>query len=70
MAKPNPYKVDSHIANIAMRKADNRKSVYSECVRSSFKLTGSLAPGFDNKDLQAWIDLYHPEVFDDKGKKR
>jgi hypothetical protein len=29
-----------------------------------------MAPGFDAKDLMAWIDINYPEAFDEKGKKK
>ena len=70
MAKSNPYCVNWELAQLAVSRAKSRNAVYSECVRLSYQSTGRLTPGFDNKDLQAWIDMNMPDVFDEKGNKK
>ena len=70
MAKANAYKVPYGMAETAVSRAKSRNAVYSECVRLSYQSTGRLTPGFDNKDLQAWIDINMPEAFDEKGNKK
>ena len=70
MAKANPSKVNPVIAKKAVSLAKSRNAVYSECVKLSYQTTGKLAPGFDNKDLQAWIDINMLESFDAKGNKQ
>jgi hypothetical protein len=69
MAKANAEIVNSTLAKQAVEKAKTRQGTYSECIVLSYRMTGKFAPGFDNKDLQAWIDLYMPHVFDEKGNK-
>lgn len=69
MAKANANKVNPMMARIAVERAKSRNTVYSECIRLSYQSTGKLACEFDNKDLQAWIDIYMPEVFDAKRNK-
>ena len=69
MAKIDVTKVNPDMAEMAVKRAKSRSAVYSECVRLSFQTTGRLACGFDNKDLQAWIDMFMPEAFDEKGNK-
>lgn len=61
--KADPTKVNPTIARLAIEKAKDRQSVYSQCVILSFRMTGKLACGFDNKDLQAWIDQNEPDRF-------
>jgi hypothetical protein len=70
MAKANPYDVNWELAQLAVSRAKSRNAVYSQCVKLSYQSTGRLAPGFDNKDLQAWIDEYMPDTFDEKGNKK
>jgi hypothetical protein len=69
MAKANPNIVNSEMAKLAVEHAKSRQDTYSECIVMSYRMTGRLSPGFDNKDLQAWIDINMPNVFDDKGRK-
>jgi len=57
MAKPDSSKVHPHKAREALRRAkDDRQAAYSRYIQLTFQTTGSLAPGCDNKDLQAWYD--------------
>ena len=70
MAKPDSTKVNSGLAQRAVGYASSRQTVYSELIKLNYQATGRLAPGCDNKDLQAWIDLNMPDVFDEKGKKK
>ena len=69
MAKANPNNVNYEIAERAVSRSKSRNAVYSECIKLSYQTTGQFAPGFDNKDLQAWINVFMPEVFDTKGNK-
>lgn len=69
MAKADKNKVNSGLAEMAISTGKNRNSLYSECVRFSFRTTGHLSCGFDAKDLIAWIDFYYPNTFDAKGKR-
>lgn len=69
MAKADANKVNPSMAIMAIKRANSRNTVYSECVRLSYQSTGRFACGFDNKDLQAWIDINIPEIFDTKGNK-
>lgn len=57
MSKGNPDKVNPVLAKMALRMANgDRKSAYGKCVQLSWQTTGRMAPGFDNKDLQAFYD--------------
>lgn len=69
MAKAKPDRVNPHLAKRAIEAVGDRRAAYSQCVILSYQSTGRLAPGFDNKDLQAWIDINYPRLFDQKGKK-
>ena len=56
MAKADYNKVDPTIAREALRQAGHdRGKAYSEYIRLMFRSTGNLAPGCDNKDLQAFF---------------
>jgi hypothetical protein len=68
-SKGDSSKVSFIMANMALESGKDRGSLYSECVRLSFQSTGRLSCGFDNKDLQAWIDKNASELFDEKGKR-
>ena len=70
MAKADATKVNSRMAEMAIERATSRGSAYSECVRLSYQTTGRLSCGFDSKDLQAWINMFMPEVFDERGNKK
>jgi len=67
--KGNANKVNGEIARLAVERAQSKQSVYSQCIVLAFKTTGRMAPGFDNVDLQAWIDQNCAGVFDAKGRK-
>lgn len=57
--KAHPELVHKGLAIQALRLAKNdRKAVYSQYIKVYFRHTGKLAPGCDNRDLQAWIDNY------------
>lgn len=57
MAKADYTKVHPTAAREALQRAGNdTKKAYSEYVRLMFRSTGSLAPGCDNRDLQAFYD--------------
>jgi hypothetical protein len=70
MAKANACKVNYEMAERAIALAKSRKAVYSQCIKLSYQSTGRFAPGFDNEDLQAWIDINMPDTFDEKGNKK
>lgn len=70
MSKPNPSKVNERFADIAIERANDLGSVYSQCVILSYQNTGKMACGFDAKDIIAWIKINRPDVFDEKGKKK
>jgi hypothetical protein len=69
MSKGNANKVNSMFAQMAIKRAKSRNTVYSECVRLSYETTGNLSCGFDAKDIQVWINKYMPNAFDKKGNK-
>lgn len=69
-SKGNSNKVNSIIAQLAIETKKDRNSLYSECVVLSFRHNGKLDCGFDNKDLQAWIDENFLELFDEKGRRK
>lgn len=53
----NPDKVNPVMALEALQRAKgNRKAAYSEYIRLTYQATGSLVPGCDNRDLQAFYD--------------
>jgi len=57
MAKPDISKVNPIWARQALINANgDRKAAYSQYIKLYFKQTGRLAPGCDNKDLQAFYD--------------
>jgi len=57
MGKPDISKVIPALARQALLLADgDRNAAYSRYIQLYFKQTGRLAPGCDNKDLQAFYD--------------
>ena len=57
MAKPDISKVNSALARQALLLAGgDRKAAYSRYIELHYKQTGRLAPGCDNRDLQAFYD--------------
>lgn len=45
------------VADEALKRANgDRKAAYSQYIRLRYSVTGKLAPGCDNKDLQAYYD--------------
>ncbi|MBE3142544.1 MAG: hypothetical protein IMZ61_01265 [Planctomycetes bacterium] len=68
--KPDSNKVSIDIGMYAAHHCKDLGCAYSEAVRYSYKSTGRLAPGFDAKDLIAWIRRVYPDVFDEKGKRK
>jgi hypothetical protein len=69
MAKADWTKVNTVLANMAIKSGKDKSALYSECVVWSFRSTGRMGPGFDNKDLIAWVNKFYPELFDTKGKR-
>jgi len=60
--KPNISKVNLVMAKQALINAkSDRKKAYSQYIILHFHATGNLAPGIDNKDLQAYYDKYLEE---------
>lgn len=57
------------VAHEAVRVSDSRQAVYSRYISILFHHSGKMTPGFNNKDLQKWIDENYPGLFDEKGKK-
>lgn len=66
----NPEKVNWNIGAYAAEHCKDLGSAYSEAVRITFRSTGRFAPGFDAKDLVAWIRINYPDTFDKKGKRK
>lgn len=57
MGKPDTNKVHPAIAKRALELANgNKQAAYSRYIQLYFRQTGKLAPGCDNKDLQAFYD--------------
>lgn len=57
MAKPDISKVIPSLARQALELAGgDRKVAYSRYIQLYFRQTGKLAPGCNNKDLQAFYD--------------
>lgn len=57
MAKPDTNKVIPALARQALKIAGgDRKAAYSRYIELHYKQTGRLAPGCDNRDLQAFYD--------------
>ncbi len=57
MAKPDISKVIPSLARQALKLAGgDRKIAYSNYIKLYFSQTGRLAPGCDNKDLQAFYE--------------
>ncbi len=67
--KADASKVNSALAEAAFESGADRQALYSKCILLSYQSTGRLACGFDAKDLAAWLDKYHPNDFDSKGKR-
>jgi len=67
--KGNPSKVHPALAREAIKRAKDRQSVYSQCIKLWFRQTGKLDTGFNNVDLQAWIDENAPDAFKPVGEK-
>lgn len=61
MAKPKIDRVIPLAGKIAIQRAKDRGSAYSEYIIAFYQATGRLAPGCDAKDLYAWMDqVYRP----------
>jgi len=57
MAKPDISKVIPSLARQALKLAGgDRQIAYSNYIKLYFSQTGRLAPGCDNRDLQAFYD--------------
>lgn len=57
MPKPDISKVIPSLARQALQLAKgDRKEAYSRYIQLHFRQTGVLAPGCDNRDLQAFYD--------------
>lgn len=68
--KADPGKVNASIAIQALRLAKgDLQAVYSQYIKVHFRQTGKLAPGCDNRDLQAWIADYQSKQETDEIEK-
>lgn len=57
MSKGNPHKINANIAIEALSICNgDRKAAFSRYIQLMYRHTGNLAPGCDNKDLQAFYD--------------
>ena len=55
--KAHPERVDERLARAAMRATDDRGKLYTQYILAHYRVTGSLAPGCDAKDLYAWYEV-------------
>jgi len=56
-SKGKADKVIPKVADEALKRANgDRKAAYSQYIRLMYAVTGSLAPGCDNKDLQDYYN--------------
>ena len=56
--KTHPERVDPVLARRALaEEAGDRQKAYSRYIVLHFRATGDLAPGCDNRDLQAWYEV-------------
>lgn len=62
-------KVNSIIAENAIKSGKDLQGLYSECIMISYRTTGRFACGFDAKDLVAWIRENYPDLFDKNGRR-
>ena len=67
--KADASKVNPALAEKAFESGEDRQTLYSRCILLTYQATGNFACGFDAKDLAAWLDKYHPNAFDAKGKR-
>jgi hypothetical protein len=69
MRNADPTKVNADMARLALDKAKDAQSAYSQYIILHYRATGSLAPGCDAKDLVAWYIKNTPVNFQLKGGK-
>lgn len=61
--KPNALKVNLKLVDEALKRANgDKRAAYSNYIKLCYRQTGRLAPGCDNKDLQAYYDSLKSEV--------
>ena len=58
--KAKPNKVNEVLARQVMSKATLVTHLYSDYIVATFRSTGNLAPGCDNRDLIAWYEQNMP----------
>jgi len=58
--KAKPERVHEILAKQIMGKATLRTHLYSDYIVTTFRTTGNLAPGCDNRDLIAWYEINMP----------
>ena len=58
--KAKPERVHEILAKQIMGKATLRTHLYSDYIVATFRTTGNLAPGCDNRDLIAWYEINMP----------
>ena len=59
--KAHPERVNPNFAGVAVKKAKSPNECYSQYIILHYRHTGKLAPGCDNRDLLAWLELNMPE---------
>jgi len=61
--KAHPELVNGDAARWALANAGgDRQAAYSRYIQLHYRATGYLAPGCDNRDLQAWYDAQEQEA--------
>lgn len=59
----NIYKVYPGLADAAYEAVKgDRQAAYNQYIKLHYRQTGRLAPGCDNKDLQAYYDLTYSKI--------
>jgi len=58
--KTKPERVNGGLARQVMNKATLVTHLYSDYIVATFRSTGKLAPGCDNRDLIAWYEINMP----------
>jgi len=61
MAKAKPERVIPQLAEMALERAKDAQSAYSQYIKLHWQATGNLAPGCDAKDLIAFYQANDPE---------
>lgn len=67
--KGKPERVDPNLARLALGRAKDAGSAYSEYIRAHWQATGNLAPGCDAKDFVAFCQINLAAEWGAKGGK-